>query len=220
MVAVRSGRSRSARRVALWREVLRVDTIHRFVVVLEVRQEDAHREHVFESEVTARQHPLQICKHLPRLGFDALGVGRIVGDAGERKLSGDEDPAILLNGVAEGRDGLGGAGDHVEEWGTHRLRLAHRVCCHTPAGMHSSLLHAGFSRAFLRVVSYTLACSRCGSPVHPIQHNLLKLWGLKTPPIMTEQQYKDLAITVLARPPQGEGAAGHRFWLPLRPPGM
>jgi hypothetical protein len=35
-----------------------------------------------------------------------------------------------------------------------------------------------------------------------MQHELLKFWGLKTPRIMAEQQHKDVAPTVLPRPPQ------------------
>ena len=65
-----------------------------------------------------------------------------------------------------------------------------------------------------------LAGSRCSGPVHAIQHELLKRWGLKTPRIMAEQQHKDVAVTVLARPSQGKGAAWHVFWLSFRSPGM
>src|SRR5262249_40518582 len=59
-----------------------------------------------------------------------------------------------------------------------------------------------------------------GSPVHAIQHQLLKSRGLKTPRIMAEQQHKDVALTVLTRPPQGKSAAWHVFGLPCWPPGM
>jgi len=61
---------------------------------------------------------------------------------------------------------------------------------------------------------------RSSSPVHTIQHELLKCGGLKAPPIMPEQKHKDLAVTVLARPPQGKGTTGHGLGLPLRTPGM
>src|SRR5262245_33188916 len=37
---------------------------------------------------------------------------------------------------------------------------------------------------------------------------------------MAEQQHKDIAIAILARPPQGKGAARHVLWPPFRPPGM
>src|SRR5262245_3631436 len=60
----------------------------------------------------------------------------------------------------------------------------------------------------------------CGSPVHTIQHELLKRGGLKAPPIMAEQQHKDLPVTVLPRPSQGKGAPWHLLRLPLRSPGM
>ena len=83
-----------------------------------------------------RPQPASTCceirQHLPRLGLDALWIGRVIGEAGERQLSGDEDPAILLDGVAERRDRLGGASDHVEERGTHRVSLAYRVVGPTP----------------------------------------------------------------------------------------
>src|SRR5215475_8406255 len=119
-------------RAALWWEVLGIDAVHRLVVVLEVCQEDAHREYVCESETAAGEHLLQIRQHLPRLGLDALWIGGVVGEAGERQLAGDEDPAILLDGVAKRRDRLGGARDHVEERGTHRVSLAYRIVGPTP----------------------------------------------------------------------------------------
>ena len=77
--AARQRRHANARpcRAALRREVLGIDAVHRLIVILEVRQEDAHREHVLEPETAAGEHPLQIRQHLPRLGFDACWIGRV-----------------------------------------------------------------------------------------------------------------------------------------------
>src|SRR5262252_2436502 len=132
--AARQRRHANARacRAALRREVLGIDAVHRLVVVLEVRQEDAHREHVCEPETAAGEHLLQIHQHLPCLGLDALWIGGVISEAGERQLSGDEDPAILLDGVAEWRDRLRSARDHVEERSTHKVSLVYRVVYPTP----------------------------------------------------------------------------------------
>src|SRR5262245_23414993 len=70
------------------------------------------------------------------------------------------------------------------------------------------------------LLSSGLACGRCSSPVNAVQHDLLKPWGLKTPCIMSEQQHKDIALTVFPRPSQRKCAARHRLWTPFRPPGI
>ena len=50
----------------------------------EVRQEDAHHEHVCEPEAAAGEHLLQIRQHLPRLGLNAFWIRGVLGEAVER----------------------------------------------------------------------------------------------------------------------------------------
>src|SRR5262245_15078059 len=132
--AARQRRHANARacRAALRWEVFGIDAVHRFVVVLDVRKEDAYRENVCEPEAAAGEYLLQIHQHLPRLGLDALWIGGVIRGASERQLSSDKDPAILLDGMAERRDRLRGIRDHMEERGTHKVSLAYRVVCPIP----------------------------------------------------------------------------------------
>src|SRR5216683_1921599 len=99
-------------------EILLVSLVHRRVVLLEARQINACHHNMFEAEVEAVQHDFKIFHHGLRLRDDALWqharrCRRV------RHLAGDEDEAVGLDGMAEGRDGLRPAGDHV------KLHLSH-----------------------------------------------------------------------------------------------
>jgi hypothetical protein len=74
---------------------------------------------VLEGEPAARQHAAEVLHHLACLRFDSFWIRRGVRSARKRHLAGDEDPAIGLDRVAERRDRVRRAADHVKEERTH-----------------------------------------------------------------------------------------------------
>jgi hypothetical protein len=95
-------------------EVLGVNRVHFRVVLLEVREEHARRDDLLETEAAAREHALEVLHYLPGLRLDSLRVRRGARGSGERHLARHEHPAVDLDRVAERRDRVRRAVDHVE----------------------------------------------------------------------------------------------------------
>ena len=96
-------------------EIGLVDLIHGRIVALEVREVDAHKDHAVEAGAHAFKRPLEVVHHLDGLGFDALRHRQGIVVRVSSKLTGDEQKAAGFDDMAVGRDGLGGAGNEMEE---------------------------------------------------------------------------------------------------------
>jgi len=88
-----------------------------------VREKHARGDDLLQAEAAAGEHALQVLHDLARLGLDSLWIGGGVGDAGERHLARDEDPAVDLDGMAERRHRVRRPLDHVEDRQVHRCIL-------------------------------------------------------------------------------------------------
>jgi len=88
-----------------------------------MREKYARGDDLLEAEAAAGEHAHEVLHDLARLGLDPLGIGRDAGDAGERHLARDEDPAVDLDGVAERCHRVRRPLDHVEDRQVHRCIL-------------------------------------------------------------------------------------------------
>jgi two-component system capsular synthesis sensor histidine kinase RcsC len=103
-----------SRRQPVCGKVGAVGLVHRCVVALELRQKDAHGDHVLQSQADAFQYEHEVVHHALRLRDDAFRQRcAVVGGRG-RHLAGEEHPAVGFGGMGERADRRRRGRDHPE----------------------------------------------------------------------------------------------------------
>jgi hypothetical protein len=94
-------------------KIAAIRLVHGRIVFVEARQIDARHHDMFETEPKSGKHDFQISHYGMRLGNNAVGQYarrfRAI-----RHLPRDKNEAVGFNGMAERRDRLRAAGDHVK----------------------------------------------------------------------------------------------------------
>jgi len=79
-----------------------------------MRQVDARRDDVAESDAATREHGDEVGDDAMGLSLDAFGVRLVDRCARKRHLTRQKEPAVGFDGVAERGDRVRRAGDHVK----------------------------------------------------------------------------------------------------------